>query len=118
MSEKFPGGVEIHGRVTPEFRHILSDQALAFVAKLQRAFEPRRQELLARRATRQKEFDAGKLPDFLPETQSIRDSEWTICPQPKDLLDRRVELCGWLAANTGDCSNNVLAGRTFRRWVN
>ena len=94
MSEKFPGGVEIHGRVTPEFREILTDEAIAFVAKLQRAFEPRRQELLVRRAQRQKEFEAGKLPDFLPETKHVRDSEWTICPQPKDLLDRRVEITG------------------------
>ncbi len=94
MSEKFPGGVEIHGRMTPEFRQILSDEAIAFVAKLQRAFEPRRQELLARRAGRQKDFEQGKLPDFLPETKSIRDGEWTIAPQPRDLLDRRVEITG------------------------
>ena len=46
----------------------------AFVAKLHRQFEGRRQELLAKRAARQQEFDAGKLPDFLPETQKIRES--------------------------------------------
>ena len=94
MSEKFPGGIEIHGRLTPEYRDILSDAAIAFVASLHRKFEPRRQELLAKRAARQKEFDAGKLPDFLPETKSVRESEWTICAQPKDMLDRRVEITG------------------------
>ena len=94
MSEKFPGGIEIHGRLTPGYREILSDAAIAFVAGLHRKFEPRRQELLAKRAGRQKEFDAGTLPDFLPGTKSIRESEWTIGAQPKDMLDRRVEITG------------------------
>ena len=94
MSEKFPGGVEIHGRITAEFAQILSPEAVAFVAKLCRQFEPRRQELLAARAARQKEFDAGKMPDFLPGTASVRSSEWKIAPQPADMLDRRVEITG------------------------
>src|SRR5438105_8741610 len=84
----------LRGRVTPEFAQILTPEALAFVAKLHRKFEARRQELLARRAARQKEFDAGKLPDFLPETKKIRESEWRVAPQPKDMLDRRVEITG------------------------
>ena len=84
----------VHGRVTPEFAQILTPEALAFVAKLHRQFEARRQELLARRAARQKEFDTGKLPDFLPETSNIREREWVVAPQPKDMLERRVELTG------------------------
>jgi malate synthase len=80
--------------MSPEFAQILSPEALGFVAKLHRQFEPRRQEMLAARAARQKEFDAGKLPDFLPATQAIRDAEWRIAPQPPDLLDRRVEITG------------------------
>jgi malate synthase len=89
-----PAGIEITGQITPAFAEILTPEALAFVAKLHRAFEPRRQELLAKRAARQKEFDAGKLPDFLPETKAIRERDWTISPQPKDMLDRRVEITG------------------------
>jgi malate synthase len=89
-----PAGVEITGPITPQFAEILTPEALAFVAKLHRAFEARRQELLAARAARQKEFDAGKLPDFLPQTKQIRESEWTVAPQPKDMLDRRVEITG------------------------
>ena len=50
--------------------------------------------MLARRAARQKEFDRGALPDFLPDTREIREQEWRVAPQPKDLLDRRVELTG------------------------
>src|SRR5439155_17841862 len=86
--------IQVSGRVTAEFAQILTPQALDFVAKLHRAFEARRRELLARRAARQKEFDAGKLPDFLPETKKIRESEWRVAPQPKDMLDRRVEITG------------------------
>ena len=72
MSSPLPQGVSISAQVTPEFSQILTPEALAFVAKLHRQFETRRQELLARRAERQKQFDAGVLPDFLPETKKIR----------------------------------------------
>ena len=86
--------VAVSGRVTPAFGEILTEEALDFVARLHRRFEPRRQELLARRAQRQKEFDAGRLPDFLPETKAIREGDWKVAAQPKDLLDRRVEITG------------------------
>ena len=89
-----PQGVKILGNITPPYAEILTPPAMALVAKLHRQFDARRQELLAKRAARQLEFDAGKLPDFLPETRKIRDSEWTIAPQPADLLDRRVEITG------------------------
>jgi len=89
-----PAGVEVLGEIAPQYSEILTPQALAFVARLHRQFNGRRQELLTIRAARQQEFDAGKLPDFLPETKTIRGSEWTIAPQPADLLDRRVEITG------------------------
>src|SRR5689334_10724105 len=94
MSGPLPQGISVGGRVSAEFSQILSEPALEFIGKLHREFEPRRQELLARRAARQKEFDAGKRPDFLPETKSIRESDWRIAAQPKDMLDRRVEITG------------------------
>src|SRR5579862_7636894 len=85
LAEK-TASIELDGRVTPEFAQILSADALAFVAALHRRFESRRQDLLARRAERQRQFDAGAMPDFLPETKKIRESEWKVAPQPKDLL--------------------------------
>ena len=94
MSKPNLQGVEIRAPLGAEFAGILTPDALVFVARLQRAFGARRLELLAQRAVRQKEFDAGKLPDFLPETAPIRNSEWTVAPQPADLLDRRVEITG------------------------
>ena len=94
MISPIPAGITLRAAVTPQFADFLTPPALAFVAMLHRQFESRRQELLAKRAARQLEFDAGKLPDFLPETQAIRDAEWTIAPQPADMLDRRVEITG------------------------
>src|SRR4051812_39299725 len=82
------------GEVTNQFAEILTPEALGFVAELHRRFEPRRKELLARRAKRQKEFDAGVQPDFLTSTQELRTSEWKVGAQPKDMLDRRVEITG------------------------
>ncbi len=43
-------GIEITGRITPDYAQILTPEAVAFAAKLQRAFGGRRTELLARRA--------------------------------------------------------------------
>ena len=93
-TESSPAGVDIRAPALPGAPLILGAAALGFVAKLHRAFESRRQDLLSRRAARQKEFDAGKFPDFIPETAQVRAEEWTIAAQPKDLLDRRVEITG------------------------
>ncbi len=87
-------GIEITEPVTPEFAEILTPNALQFVATLVRTFADRREELLRRRVQRQAELNAGKLPDFLPETEHVRNSEWTIAPIPSDLQDRRVEITG------------------------
>jgi len=89
-----PKGVQVAAPVSAAFAGTLTPDALAFTAGLHRQFEARRQQLLAARAARQKEFDAGKLPDFLPATRSIRDGDWKIAAQPRDLLDRRVEITG------------------------
>src|SRR6266498_4347543 len=87
-------GIEVKAPVSAEFAEILTPEALSFVATLSRAFETRREELLQRRAVRQAELNAGKLPDFLPETEHIRNGTWTIAPIPADLQDRRVEITG------------------------
>jgi malate synthase len=59
-------GIDVTGPVTSQYAEILTPEAMALAAKLQRAFGGRRAELLALRAKRQAEFDAGALPDFLP----------------------------------------------------
>jgi malate synthase len=67
---------------------------LEFFAELQREFNPRRLELLAKRIDRQREIDQGEMPRFLPETKAIREGNWKIDPLPCDLQDRRVEITG------------------------
>lgn len=94
MSINTPEGIQILGATPAPYSEILSPQALAFVAKLARKFEARRRELMAKRVAHQAEFNAGKLPDFLPETREIRESEWSIGSVPADLQDRRVEITG------------------------
>jgi malate synthase len=94
MSGPLPQGVEVSGPISKEFAQILTPEAVDFVAKLHRKFESRRQELLARRAQRQKEFDAGAKPEFLAETKKTRETDWVVAQQPKDMLDRRVEITG------------------------
>ncbi len=89
-----PSGVTLTAPLQPGFDRILTPQALAFVAKLHRAFEPRRQQLLAARAARTKRLDAGERPDFLPETRAVREGDWTIAPLPPALQRRRVEITG------------------------
>ncbi|HEY7097233.1 MAG TPA: malate synthase A [Terriglobales bacterium] len=79
---------------TPAEAKILTPEATDFLSNLARRFEPRRQELLARRRVRQQEIDRGDMPDFLAETKQIRDAEWKVAPIPHDLQDRRVEITG------------------------
>jgi malate synthase len=87
-------GITISGPVAAAYAEILTPEALFFAARLQRAFGARREELLAHRADRQAQLDAGQLPDFLPETRAIRDADWTCAPVPLDIEDRRVEITG------------------------
>ncbi|NTV62616.1 MAG: malate synthase A [Oscillochloris sp.] len=91
---KLPDGVTISGAITPEFAEILTPQALDLVAALHRRFNWRRLELLERRQVRQAELDAGRLPEFLPETAELRAADWTIAPFPSQLNDRRTEITG------------------------
>ena len=86
--------MNIIAKSMPEFEEILTPEALAFVEGLEHEFGPRRRELLQKRVERQKMFDAGTVPGFLPETAGIRASEWTVGSIPPDLQDRRVEITG------------------------
>ena len=84
-------GVELRG---PGDDEVLPADGLAFVASLQREFGAARAEALARRRARQSELAAGTRPDFLAETEKIRDGDWRVAAPPADLRDRRVEITG------------------------
>src|SRR6201984_2748612 len=89
-----PSGMEILGEITPAFSEILTPEALAFVAKLQRKFGTRRKQCLEHRQQRQRQLDQGEGLDFLPETKQIREGDWKCAPIPSDIQDRRVEITG------------------------
>jgi malate synthase len=94
ISSTTPLGVQVTGRLKPGYDRVLTPEALAFVVELQRKFGAERKRLLEHRAALQRQLDQGWKPDFLAETQSVRDGDWTVAPLPKDLLDRRVEITG------------------------
>jgi malate synthase len=95
MAQSTLQGVEVLGGSTAESERVLTDEALEFVARLHREFNPRRETLLRRRDERQEEFRSGALPGFLSETRSIREDDgWRVASTPDDLQDRRVEITG------------------------
>ena len=104
-------GIHIAGPISENWRDILTAEALRFVAALQREFGTRRISLLDRREKRQQELAAGKRPDFLEETRSVRESDWRVADIPADLQDRRVEITGpvdrKMIINALNCGANV-----------
>lgn len=111
MALDLPEGVSVEGVIRPGFEKVLTREALAFVADLQRRFNARREELLQARVERQKRLDEGEKPDFLADTASIREGDWTVAPLPQDILDRRVEITGpvdrKMIINALNCGANV-----------
>ena len=87
-------GTQLLGPTVPAAAEVLTADALAFVAGLHRRFNPTRLQLLQRRSDLQARIDVGWLPDFLPETESVRQGDWKVAPVPADLQDRRVEITG------------------------
>ncbi len=87
-------GLQITGSFEEAFAEILTPEACTFLIELHQQFNQRRIELLQARQDRQQAIDEGQLPDFLPETRHIRESDWKVAPLPPDLLDRRVEITG------------------------
>lgn len=93
-SHALPEGIVLRAPVTAAQADILSAEALAFLAELERRFDPERRRLLEVRAQRRAWLTQGGRPDFLPETRALRERDWQIAPLPADLQDRRVEITG------------------------
>ncbi|MBD9526749.1 malate synthase A [Paracoccus sp. PAR01] len=74
--------------------HVLTPDAMTFVAELQARFGLRLHALMVARARRQERLDRGELPDYLPHTREIRQGIWQAAPVPAALEDRRVEITG------------------------
>jgi len=86
--------IELYGAMQAGFDEVITPDALEFVAELQHRFGPRREELLEARVRRRARLAGGELLDFLPDTQEIRDGDWTVAPVPEDMQQRWVEITG------------------------
>src|SRR6185369_16775942 len=75
-------GIEVRGPAVSAADRVLTAGALAFVAMLERRFGARRRDLLARRADRQRDLDAGWTPELPPASSEPRAGEWTVAPIP------------------------------------
>ncbi|HEU0041209.1 MAG TPA: malate synthase A, partial [Jiangellaceae bacterium] len=84
----------VQAEAGPGQEQVLTPDALAFVADLQRTFGPRRDELLA--ARRQRRADIGRTGtlDLRAETADVRAADWRVAQAPPPLQDRRVEITG------------------------
>ncbi|NEM98548.1 malate synthase A [Pontibacter burrus] len=86
--------IQIKVKATEAYQDLLTPEALGFLEMLHLKFNHRREELLQARIDRQKKIDAGELPDFLNETETIRTGNWKVETIPADLQLRRVEITG------------------------
>ena len=88
-------GVVVTGPSVPGAERVLTDDALAFIARPATAVR----RVAARshasaRGTPRPDLLAGGTLDFLPGTREIREADWTVAPAPADFDDRRVEITG------------------------
>ncbi len=81
-------------RPAPGSERVLTDDALAFLSRLQRQFGATRETVLRARADRQHRLDGGERPKLLVETANVRRAEWRVAPPPGALTERRVEITG------------------------
>ncbi|HCE2691981.1 malate synthase A [Vibrio parahaemolyticus] len=93
-SQQTQGMLEVTGALAPEHQAIFPVEAQTFLSLLCEKFAGSVEELLEAREEKQARIDAGELPDFLPDTQDIREGSWKILGIPQDLQDRRVEITG------------------------
>jgi malate synthase len=84
----------VTGPSVPGAERVLTPEALAFVADLQRRFGAQRRRILDERVERAARIAAGEPLDFRYETAGIRADDWTVAPAPADFDDRRVEITG------------------------
>jgi len=90
------GNIELVKSSGQKFQEVLTPEALVFLKHLHQNFEPKRQQLLAARRSRQAAINEGRDKlDFLESTRALReDPSWSIAPIPRALQRRRVEITG------------------------
>jgi malate synthase len=80
---KLPKGIELVPKLDRDAARVLTADALAFIASLQRAISSERLRLIEAR-------DNGDAPEFRRETVAIRRAEWKVAALPRELADQRT----------------------------
>ncbi|HKY49843.1 MAG TPA: malate synthase A [Candidatus Limnocylindria bacterium] len=73
---------------------LLTKDAQKFLIRLHREVESTRIGLLEAREARWRDLRSGGTLDFLPDSQPLRDAQWTVSKVPADLRTRKVEITG------------------------
>jgi malate synthase len=81
--------IDIQAPAGDRYDEVLTDDALALVARLHDELDDTRRSLLAVRQERQAELDEGGTLDFVPAPE-----DFTVAPAPDALRARRVEITG------------------------
>src|SRR5580658_3748400 len=92
--QTIPEGIQVLAPTNEEFSKILTPEALKFVKILHKQLSDTRKMLLNKRQERQKQIDAGVLPDFPPGRDALVGVNWSVAPPPLDLRQRKVEITG------------------------
>ncbi len=87
-------GVQILGTVPDDLSHVLSPEALGFIADLHRQFEGRRNALLEMRPARSAALVAGEYAALQNQDPVVREGDWQVAPAAPALNDRRTEITG------------------------
>ena len=85
---------EIQINEHPRRDQVFTPEATGFIANLVREFRDERNELLDARKVRQADFESGSRPNFLEETEEVREGDWKVSSPPSEIADRRVEITG------------------------
>ena len=94
MPGLLPMGVEIVGPGVPGAEAVLTPEALAIVAGLQRRFGPTREAILAPGPTATVSSRQAPAPASSPKRPPCAATDWRVAEAPADLNDRRVEITG------------------------
>ncbi len=81
--------IDIQAPTRDRSEEVLSDDAVALVARLHEELDDTRRELLDARQERQAELDGGGTLEFVPAPE-----DFTVAPAPEALQNRRVEITG------------------------
>ncbi|MCL2915427.1 malate synthase A [Shewanella corallii] len=88
------GQLNIVGAHVEGQQQVFTEGALNLLSVLCANYMDELESLLEARGERQRKFDQGELPDFLPHTREVREGNWQVRGIPADLQDRRVEITG------------------------